>query len=103
MKKNEIKKNYFVAIAEYDAGGSDGLVIDNVVPFDNPDDAAKFITDDYNDSIMSYVESQVLGKMNYLKLAEVKKKVKKLNAGESDYWYAPSEIGMEIQWKVFVK
>ena len=103
MKKEAVKKNYYVAIAEYDAGGSDGLVIDNVVPFDNPDDAAKFIVDDYNDSMLSYVESGVLGKMKYLTLTAVKKKVKKLNIGESDYWYAPSEIGMELQWKVFVK
>ena len=49
------KHKYIVVVAEYDECGSDGLDICNAIPFNKPKAAAKFIVEDYADT-MSYDE-----------------------------------------------
>lgn len=92
---------YFVAIAEYDECGSDGLAINAVEPFTDSAAAAKFITDDYNETIDGLDEMDE--EVEKLKLTAVKKSINKLKPGESHYWYTPDCTPSTIQWKIFAK
>ena len=92
---------YFVAVAEYDECGSDGLAINNVEQFTDPTAAAKFITDDYNETISGLDEMEE--DVEKLKLASVKKIINNLKPGENHHWYTPDCTPSTIQWKIFAK
>lgn len=87
--KASVKKpagNYLVVVAEYDECGSDGLAIDNALGFDTPEDAAKFIAEDFNDTICSMVESEDIDEDEMLDEDRVLKKIKKLKVEENAEW-----------------
>lgn len=104
--KKTVKKptgNYLVVVAEYDENGSDGLCIDNALGFATPEDAAKFIADDFNDTISGMVESEDIDEDEMLDEAEVLKKVKKLKVEENAEWDTPEDTPVWVKWKVFRK
>lgn len=94
---------YLVVVAEYDECGSDGLAIDNALGFDTPEDAAKFIAEDFNDTICSMVESGDIDEDQMLNEKAVLKKVKSLGVEENAEWDTPSETPVQVKWKVFHK
>lgn len=94
---------YLVVIAEYDECGSDGLAIDNALGFDTPEDAAKFIVEDFNDTICSMVESGDIDEDKMLDEDRVLNKIKKLDVEENAEWDTPSETPTQVKWKVFRK
>lgn len=94
---------YLVVIAEYDECGSDGLAIDNALGFDTPEDAAKFIAEDFNDTICSMVESGDIDEDKMLDEARVLTKIKKLGVEENAEWDTPVETPTQVKWKVFRK
>jgi hypothetical protein len=94
---------YIVVVAEYDENGSDGLCIDNALSFSSPEDAAKFITEDFNDTISGMVESEDIDEDEMLDEAEVLKKVRKLKSNENAEWDTPEETPVWVKWKIFRK
>lgn len=94
---------YIVVVAEYDESGSDGLSIDNAIRFDTPEDAAKFIAEDFNDTISGMVETGFFDEDEMLDEKAVLKKVKKLKTGENAEWDTPEETPAWIKWKIFRK
>jgi len=94
---------YLVVVAEYDECGSDGLAIDNALGFDTPEDAAKFIAEDFNDTISSMVESGDIDEDKMLDEARVLTKIKKLRVEENAEWDTPVETLTQVKWKVFRK
>ena len=92
---------YIVVVAEYDECGSDGLDICNAISFNKPEAAAKFIVEDYADT-MSYDEDMGL-EYEELDLEQVTVKIESLQKDESHEWNAPADMSRQIKWKVFVK
>lgn len=104
--KKTVKKpagNYLVVVAEYDESGSDGLCIDNALGFDTPEEAAKFIADDFNDTIAGMVDSGDIDDDAMLNEKAVLKKVKKLKIEENTEWDTPEDTPVWVKWKVFRK
>lgn len=95
------KHKYIVVVAEYDECGSDGLDICNAIPFNKPEAAAKFIVEDFDDT-MSYAEDMGL-EYDELDLEQVTAKIESLQKDESHEWNAPADMPRQIKWKVFVK
>ena len=95
------KHKYIVVVAEYDECGSDGLGICNAIPFNKPEAAAKFIVEDFGDT-MSYAEDMGV-EYEELELERVTAKIESLQKGESHEWNAPADMPRQIKWKVFVK
>ena len=95
------KPEYVVVVAEYDECGSDGLDICNAIPFNKPEAAAKFIVEDFSDT-MSYAEDMGL-EYEELELEQVMTKIESLQKDESHEWNAPADMPRQIKWKVFVK
>lgn len=95
------KHKYIVVVAEYDECGSDGLDICNAIPFNKPEAAAKFIVEDFSDT-MSYAEDMGL-EYEELELEQVMTKIESLRKDESHEWNAPADMPRQIKWKVFVK
>ena len=95
------KHKYIVVVAEYDECGSDGLDICNAIPFNKPEAAAKFIVEDYADT-MSYAEDMGL-EYDDLDLERVTAKIESLQKDESHEWNASADMPRQIKWKVFVK
>ena len=95
------KHKYIVVVAEYDECGSDGLDICNAIPFNKPEAAAKFIVEDFSDT-MSYVEDMGL-EYEELDLEQVTAKIESLQKDESHEWNVPADMPSQIKWKVFVK
>lgn len=71
--------------------------------FNTPEDAAKFIAEDFNDTISSMVESGDIDEDKMLDEARVLKKIKKLGVEENAEWDTPSETPTQVKWKVFRK
>lgn len=94
---------YLVVVAEYDESGSDGLAIDNALSFDTPEDVAKFIVEDFNDTICSMVDSGDIDEDKMLGEKGVLKRVKKLKVDANAEWDTPSETPTWVKWKVFRK
>lgn len=94
---------YLVVVAEYDECGSDGLAIDNALGFDTPEESAKFIAEDFNDTISSMVESGDIDEDKMLDEARILKKIKSLGVEENAEWDTPSETPVQVKWKVFRK
>lgn len=90
----------FVAVAEYDECGSDGLNICNVLDFDNSMKAAEFIADDVNDSVGDMAEP--LG-FEPLDKEFLNKVIMNLKVGENHSWNTPEGTPSTIMWKVFRK
>lgn len=95
--------DYIVVVAEYDESGSDGLCIDNALGFGTPEEAAKFIAEDFNDTISGMVESEDIDEDEMLDKAEVLKKIKKLKSDDSAEWDTPEETPVWVKWKIFRK
>lgn len=95
------KHKYIVVVAEYDECGSDGLDICNAISFNKPEAAAKFIVEDFSDT-MSYAEDMGL-EYEELELERVMTKIESLQKDESHEWNAPADMPRQIKWKVFVK
>ena len=95
------KHKYIVVVAEYDECGSDGLDICNAISFNKPEAAAKFIVEDFSDT-MSYAEDMGL-EYEELELEQVMTKIESLQKDESHEWNAPADMPRQIKWKVFVK
>lgn len=95
------KLKFIVVVAEYDESGSDGLDICNAIPFNKPEAAAKFIVEDFNDT-MSYAEDMGL-EYEELDLEQVTAKIESLQKDESHEWDTPADLPRQIKWKVFVK
>ena len=95
------KLKYIVVVAEYDESGSDGLNIYNAIPFNKPEDAAKFIVEDFSD-FMSLAEDMDL-EYEELDLEQVTAKIESLQKDESHIWNVPADMPRQIKWKVFVK
>lgn len=95
------KLEYIVVVAEYDESGSDGLDICNALPFNKPEDAAKFIVEDFSDT-MSYAEDMGV-EYKELDLERVTAKIESLKKDESHEWNSPADMPRQIKWKVFVK
>ena len=96
--------NYIVAVAEYDESGSDGLAIDNALSFDTPEDVAKFIAEDYNDTLLNaFGEDDEDEAHEELTEKEVLKAVKRLKSDDSAEWDTPSDAQCWVKWKVFRK
>lgn len=97
---------YVVVIAEYDEGGSDGLAIDNALIFGSPDEVAKFISEDYNDTLLNAFgdESEDEDEAHdELTVKEVLKAVKRLKVDDCDEWDTPSDAQCWVKWKVFAR
>jgi hypothetical protein len=94
---------YIVVVAEYDENGSDGLCIDNAIGFGSPEDAAKFIAEDFNDTIVGMVETGFFDEDEMLDEKAVLKKVKKLKVEENAEWDTPEETPTWVKWKIFRK
>ena len=94
---------YYVVVAEYDESGSDGLGIDNVVEFDTAEEAAKWVEEDYNDTMEPFVD--LSGDEDvFLKSKDVLKAVKKLKPNQAHEWDTPEgETPVWVKWKVFYK
>lgn len=90
----------FVAVAEYDESGSDGLNICNVLDFDNSLKAAEFIADDVNDTVGDMAESLGFKPLNKEFLNKV---IMKLKKDENHSWLTPDGTPSTIMWKVFRK
>lgn len=90
----------FVAVAEYDECGSDGLNICNVVPFKNSLKAAKFIAEDLNDTVGDMAEALRFEQMDKLFVNQV---IMNLKRGENHSWTTPEGTPSTIMWKVFRK
>ena len=95
------KLEYIVVVAEYDESGSDGLDICNALPFYKPEEAAKFIVEDFSDT-MNYAEDMGL-EYEELDLERVTAKIESLQKDESHEWNSPADMPRQIKWKVFVK
>lgn len=95
------KLEYIVVVAEYDESGSDGLDICNALPFYKPEEAAKFIVEDFSDT-MNYAEDMGL-EYEELDLERVAAKIESLKKDESHEWNSPADMPRQIKWKVFVK
>jgi hypothetical protein len=95
------KPEYIVVVAEYDESGSDGLNICNAIPFTKPKAAAKFIVEDFGDT-MSYAEDMGV-EYEELDLERVMTKIESLQKDESHEWNSPADMPRQIKWKVFVK
>lgn len=97
---------YVVVIAEYDEGGSDGLAIDNALIFGSPDEVAKFISEDYNDTLLNAFGDEGEDKddaHDELTVKEVLKAVKRLKVDDCDEWDTPSDAQCWVKWKVFAR
>lgn len=97
---------YVVVIAEYDEGGSDGLAIDNALIFGSPDEVAKFISEDYNDTLLNAFGDEGEDEdeaHDELTVKEVLKAVKRLKVDECDEWDTPSDAQCWVKWKVFAR
>lgn len=97
---------YVVVIAEYDEGGSDGLAIDNALIFGSPDEVAKFISEDYNDTLLNAFGDEGEDEdeaHDELTAKEVLKAVKRLKVDECDEWDTPSDAQCWVKWKVFAR
>ena len=95
---------YVVVIAEYDEGGSDGLAIDNALIFGSPDEVAKFISEDYNDTLLNAFGDEGEDEAHdELTAKEVLKAVKRLKVDECDEWDTPSDAQCWVKWKVFAR
>ena len=95
---------YVVVIAEYDEGGSDGLAIDNALIFGSPDEVAKFISEDYNDTLLNAFGDEGEDEdeaHDELTVKEVLKAVKRLKVDDCDEWDTPSDAQCWVKWKVF--
>ena len=95
------KPKYIAVVAEYDESGSDGLDICNAIPFEKPEAVAKFIVEDFADT-MSYAEEMGV-EYEELDLEQVTNKIKSLQMGETHEWNSPVDMPRQIKWKVFVK
>jgi hypothetical protein len=95
--------NYLVVVAEYDENGSDGLCVDNALGFDTPKEAAKFIAEDFNDTIAGMVETGDIDDNEMLDEKAVLKKVKKLKIEENAEWDTPEDTPVWVKWKIFRK
>ena len=97
---------YVVVIAEYDEGGSDGLAIDNALIFGSPDELAKFISEDYNDTLLNAFGDEGEDEdeaHDELTVKEVLKAVKRLKVDDCDEWDTPSDAQCWVKWKVFAR
>ena len=95
---------YVVVIAEYDEGGSDGLAIDNALIFGSPDEVAKFISEDYNDTLLNAFGDEGEDEAHdELTVKEVLKAVKRLKVDDCDEWDTPSDAQCWVKWKVFAR
>lgn len=90
----------YVAVAEYDESGSDGLNICNVVPFKNSLKAAKFIAEDLNDSVGDMAEPLGFEPLDKLFVNQV---IMNLKVGENHSWTTPEGTPSTVMWKVFRK
>ena len=105
-KSTKMPTTYVVVIAEYDEGGSDGLAIDNALIFGSPDEVAKFISEDYNDTLLNAFgdESEDEDEAHdELTVKEVLKAVKRLKVDDCDEWDTPSDAQCWVKWKVFAR
>ena len=107
-RKKTTKKptTYVVVIAEYDEGGSDGLAIDNALIFGSPDEVAKFISEDYNDTLLNAFGDEGEDEdeaHDELTVKEVLKAVKRLKVDDCDEWDTPSDAQCWVKWKVFAR
>jgi hypothetical protein len=94
--------NYVVVIAEYDEGGSDGLAIDNALIFGSSDEVAKFIAEDYNDTLLNAFGDEDEDH-DKLTAKEVLKVVKCLKVDNCTEWNTPSDAQCWVKWKVFAR
>lgn len=103
VTKKTTKKptTYVVVIAEYDESGSDGLAIDNALIFGSADEAAEFIAEDYNDTLLNEFgdEDAPAG----LTAKEVLKAVNRLKVDDCTEWDTPSDAQCWVKWKVFAR
>jgi len=105
-KKTTVAHKYIVVVAEYDECGSDGMCIDNALPFDTPEEAAQFIVDDYNDTICEHDDEDGDDENdsgNELAYKDILKAVKRLKANETAEWDSPEEVPLWIKWKIFAR
>ena len=95
---------YVVVIAEYDDVDSDGLAIDNALIFGSPDEVAKFIAEDYNDTLLNaFGDEDEDEAHDELTVKEVLKAVKRLKVDDCDEWDTPSDAQCWVKWKVFAR
>lgn len=92
--------DYIVVVAEYD---DDWFSIDNALGFGTSEDAAKFITEDFNDTFSGMVETGFFDEDELLDEKAVLKKVKKLKIGDSAEWDTPEDTPALLKWKIFRK
>lgn len=105
-KTTKKPSTYVVVIAEYDEGGSDGLAIDNALIFGSPDEVAKFISEDYNDTLLNAFGDEGEDEdeaHDELTVKEVLKAVKRLKVDDCDEWDTPSDAQCWVKWKVFAR
>ena len=97
---------YVVVIAEYDEGGSDGLAIDSALIFGSANEVAKFIAEDYNDTLLNAFGDKGEDEddaHDELTVKEVLKAVKRLKVDDCDEWDTPSDAQCWVKWKVFAR
>lgn len=97
---------YVVVIAEYDEGGSDGLAIDNALIFGSANEVAKFISEDYNDTLLNAFGDEGEDEdeaHDELTVKDVLKAVKRLKVDDCDEWDTPSDAQCWVKWKVFAR
>lgn len=92
------KPKYIVVIAEYDESGSDGLYICNAIPFTKPKAAAKFIVEDFSDTMCA---EEI--EYDELDLEQVTAKIESLQKEDTHEWDTPADMSRQIKWKVFAK
>lgn len=104
-KKPETKVTFVAVVAvvaEYDESGSDGLVIDSALIFDDVQSVADFILEDYNDTLINaFGEDDE--EHDALTKSEVTKAIKRLEVDTSTEWDLPNDAQVWVKWKVFRK
>lgn len=85
---------YIVVCATYNQDA--GMYVDAAKPFDNANDAAKFIVDDWHDTLVKVFNEKPLD------FDAIKQKVEAMKPGETKCWKSDESYGIdEYHWKVF--
>ena len=85
----KIQLSVVTAHLDYD---DNDITIDSVSRFDNSQDAAKYITDDYNESFDD---------MSEIELTDVLAKINTLKPGKAVEFDGPEDAPSLYKWKVF--
>lgn len=87
---------YIVVCATYNQDA--GMYVDSAEPFDNVDDVANFIVDDWDATLVKVFEEKPLD------FDSVKQKVEAMKPGETKCWKSDETYGInEHHWKVFAR